>query len=143
MLNGYDVKKILVPLDGSKTSLQGLDKAIYFARQCNAEIRGLCIAYVPPRLAFEAVQDDDSATRKKIDTYLADAKTLSAKHGIDFEGKVDHGQPGPKIIEYSNYWNCDLIVIGSRGAGSSDESFIGSVANYVIQKTTIPTIIVK
>ncbi len=142
-MQNYNVKKILVPIDGSNTSLQGLDKAIYFARRCNAEIKGLCVAYVPPKLAFEAVQDTDSATRKKIDAYLKDAKTTSAKNGINFEGVVDHGQPGPKIIEHANHWNCDLIVMGSRGAGSSEESFIGSVANYVIQKTTIPVIIVK
>ncbi|KAF6242153.1 universal stress protein, partial [Nitrosopumilus sp. b1] len=30
------VNKILVPLDGSKNSLRGLDHAIYLARQCQA-----------------------------------------------------------------------------------------------------------
>ena len=30
------IKKILVPIDGSKNSLRGLDEAIYIARQCQA-----------------------------------------------------------------------------------------------------------
>ena len=142
-MNGFQIKKILVPLDGSQTSFHGLEKAIYFARQCQAEITGLCIAYVPPSLAFEAVENIDTVTRKTIDGFLEKAKTICGKHGINFHGEVDLGQPGPKILEYANRWNFDLIVIGSRGAGSTDESFIGSVANHIIQRTTIPIVIVK
>ena len=37
------IKKILVPLDGSKNSLKGLNEAIYLARQCGATITGLCV----------------------------------------------------------------------------------------------------
>jgi nucleotide-binding universal stress UspA family protein len=37
------IKKILVPLDGSKNSLRGLDEAIYLARQCQATITGLYV----------------------------------------------------------------------------------------------------
>ena len=39
------IKKILVPLDGSKNSMRGLDEGIYLARQCQATITGL---YVVP-----------------------------------------------------------------------------------------------
>jgi nucleotide-binding universal stress UspA family protein len=35
------IKKILVPLDGSKNSMRGLDEGIYLARQCQATITGL------------------------------------------------------------------------------------------------------
>ena len=39
------IKKILVPLDGSKNSFRGLDEAIIIARNCQAIITG---AYVTP-----------------------------------------------------------------------------------------------
>lgn len=38
-----NIKKILVPLDGSKNSFRGLDEAIYLARQCHAIITGLYV----------------------------------------------------------------------------------------------------
>ncbi|HSA76460.1 MAG TPA: universal stress protein, partial [Nitrosarchaeum sp.] len=38
-----DIKKILVPIDGSKNSMRGLDEAIYLARQCHATITGLYV----------------------------------------------------------------------------------------------------
>ncbi|NIU01236.1 MAG: universal stress protein, partial [Nitrosopumilaceae archaeon] len=106
------VKKILVPFDGSPNSERGLEKAIYFARQCNATITGLYVAYVPPGLVFEAVENIDSASMKKIDKLLEDAKVLSAQNGIYFEHQVVHGKAGAKILEFANDWQYDLIVMG-------------------------------
>ncbi len=143
VLKGFEIKKILVPMDGSQISFGGLDKAIYFAQKCQAEITGLCVAFVPPNLSFVAVENMDNAARSDINELLEKAKTICGMHGVNFHGEIELGQPGPKILEYANRWNFDLIVIGSRGAGSTDESFIGSVANYLIQKTKIPVIVVK
>lgn len=142
-MNEFQVKKILVPLDGSQTSFHGLEKGIYFARQCKAEITGLCIAFVPPNLVFETVEKMDSATRKKIDELLEKSKTICAKDGINFRGEIDHGDPSSKILEFANKWNFDLIVMGSVGAGSKESSFLGSVANSVLEKSKIPVLIVK
>jgi nucleotide-binding universal stress UspA family protein len=46
------IKKILVPIDGSKNSLRGFDEAIYFARQCQAVINGLYVIQVPPGIVL-------------------------------------------------------------------------------------------
>ncbi|MDH3192213.1 MAG: universal stress protein [Nitrosopumilus sp.] len=142
-MQNYNVKKILVPLDGSQNSLRGLEKAIYFARQCGAKITGICVAYVPPKLAFVSVKGIDSTTRKKIDTFLDKAKTISAKNGVDFEGEVVSGSAEKDILDFANKWNYDLIVIGSRGAGSTDKSYIGSIANHILHNSSIPVLVVK
>ena len=46
------IKKILVPIDGSKNSMRGLDEAIYLARQCHATITGLYVIPIYPRNFF-------------------------------------------------------------------------------------------
>ena len=142
MIN-YEVKKILVPLDGSQNSFRGLEKAIYFAKKCNSSITGLCVAYVPPKFGFETIENIDSVTRKKIDDFMIKSKKLAEENGINFHNEIIHGKPENDILVYANKWNFDLIVMGSRGAGSKDESFIGSVANHILHKTQIPIIIVK
>lgn len=142
-MQDYHVKKILVPLDGSQNSFRGLYKAIYFARQCQATLTGLCVAYAPPKLVFDNVEGLDSATRKKIDEFMEKAKTVAAKNGIDFGSEVILGSAEKDILNYANRWNYDLIVIGSRGAGSSDESYLGSVANHILHKSSIPVLVVK
>jgi nucleotide-binding universal stress UspA family protein len=40
-------KKILVPLDGSKNSIRGLDMAIHLARQSQGTVTALSVKTVP------------------------------------------------------------------------------------------------
>ena len=47
------IKKILVPLEGSKNSLRGLDMAITLARASNATITGIYVVYAPSHSEFE------------------------------------------------------------------------------------------
>ena len=142
-MQGYNIKRILVPLDGSQNSFRGLEKAIYLARQCNATITALCVAYIPPKLVFDNVEGLDSVTKKKIDTFMEKAKIISAKNGIDCASEIVLGDPKKDILDYADRWKFDLIVIGSRGAGSSDDSFLGSITNHILHKSSIPIVVVK
>lgn len=49
------ISKILVPLDGSKNSIRGLEMAITLARQCGAIITGIYSIYAPPHSEFRGV----------------------------------------------------------------------------------------
>lgn len=142
-MESYEVKKILVPLDGSVNSIKGLEKAIYFARQCQATITGIYVSQKPSRFGFDSIENMSYAKRKQVDKFMEKAKNTAGKKGIEFYSKIIHGTPDSKILEYAKKWNFKLIVMGSRGAGSEDKSFIGSVANHVIHKATIPVIVVK
>ena len=139
----YDVKKILVPLDGSQNSFRGLDKAIYFARQCGAILTGLYVSQKPSRYGFDTVEDLDSFRRKQIDTFLEKAKNTAGKNGVDLNMEIIQGSAKKNILDFANRWNYDLIVIGSKGAGSTEESFIGSVANHILHTSKIPVLVVK
>ena len=139
------IKNILVPLDGSKNSIRGLDEAIYIARHTHATITGVFDEYLPPVYAIHnlGLGKDFKKKAKKI---LESAKTKSAKNGILFKYKmIGAGDPGYDIIQFahSRKNKFDLIVIGSRGMGSVKEFFLGSVSNYVVHKSKIPVLIVK
>ena len=142
-MQDYNVKKILVPLDGSQNSFRGLDKAVYFAKQCSATITGLYVSQKPSRYGFNTIDDLDSSKRKQIDALLEKAKDTAAKNGVDLNGEIIHGSPKKDILDFANRWNYDLIVIGSSGAGSAIEYFIGSVANHILHTSKIPVLVVK
>ncbi len=137
------IKKILVPLDGSKNSFRGLDEAIYLARQCQATITGL---YVVP-ISKPKTDEQISYVEKNLLTYAAKfmqkAKKLSAQNGVLFEDKVVYGNEGSKIAKFAERKSFGLIVIGSRGMGSLKEIFLGSTSNYVLHKCKVPVLIVK
>jgi len=138
-----NIKKILVPLDGSKNSLRGLDEAIYLARQCQATITGLYVIPISKPITDSQISYLEKYLLKNATRFMSKAKTHSAQNGILFDNDIIYGQEGPKIINYANNKLYDIIVIGSRGMGSIKEIFFGSTSNYVLHKSKIPVLIVK
>ena len=142
MLN-RGIKKILVPLDGSKNSIRGLDNAIYLARQCQATITGIYVLPRVPVQAYRAIQYPEKELLKDAETNMGFAKKHSAQHGVVFEKKISFGDPGYAIVKYAKDKKFDIIVIGARGRGTVKEIFFGSVSNYVVHKSSMPVLVVK
>ncbi len=138
-----NVRKILVPLDGSKNSMRGLDEAIYLARQCHATITGLYVIPLSKPQTNSQISYIEKHLLQNASKFMSSAKKRSAQNGIDFTDKVTYGDEGPKIINYANSKKFDIIVIGSRGMSAIKETFLGSTSNYVLHKSKLPVLIVK
>ena len=138
-------KKILVPLDGSKNSLRGLDMAIHLARQSQGTLTALSVKTVPGVYALHPLGFLDFNSMKEVKKILADAKLRAAKKGIQLTGKAIAGDPGYDIARFANNSKnkIDLVVVGARGRGSAKEIFLGSVSNYVLHKSKKPVLVVK
>ena len=46
------------------------------------------------------------------------------------------------ILKLAKEWDCDLIIMGSRGLSGIKE-FLGSVSHLIIQKSPIPIMLMK
>jgi nucleotide-binding universal stress UspA family protein len=138
-------KKILVPLDGSKNSIRGLDMAIHIARQSHGTITALTVKAIPGLYAVHPMGFLDFNSMTKVKKFLIDAKVRAAKKGILLTVKTFDGDPGYDIAKFANNKRngIDLVVIGARGHGSIKEIFLGSVSNYVLHKSKKPVLIVK
>ena len=138
-------KKILVPLDGSKNSLRGLDMAIHLARQSQGTITALAVKTVPGIYAIHPLGFLDFSSMKEVKKLLADAKLRAAKKGILLTGKAIAGDPGYDIARFANNSKngIDMVVVGARGRSSAKEIFLGSVSNYVLHKSKKPVLVVK
>ena len=138
------ISKILVPLDGSKNSIRGLETAITLARSCGATITGIYSIYAPPHSEFRGVGSVEKALNVQVKKFMEEAKVLAAKNGIVFNEKIARGEIGYNIIKLAHgKGNFDMIVMGSRGRSSAKEMFFGSVSNYVIHTSKIPVVVVK
>ena len=136
-----NIKKILVPLDGSTNSMRGLDEAIYLARQCHATVTGLYVIPIYPRNLADAIMPYQIHLTKSAKKFMNNAKTKSAQKGIVFKSKITLGSPISEIIETSK--NFDILVIGSRGQSGLKEAFLGSVAKAIVHKSKIPVLVIK
>ena len=138
-----NIKKILVPLDGSKNSLRGLDEAIYLARQCHATITGLYVIPIYPRNFADATMPFQIHLTKSAKNFMNNAKTKCAQKGIVFKSKIIFGSPTAEINDMANKKKFDIIVIGSRGQSGLKEVFLGSVAKAIVHKSKIPVLVIK
>ena len=137
------IKSILVPLDGSKNSLRGLEYAISIAKGCQATITGMYVTPLNPPASKKQIGYIRTYLLKNADKFMERAKTLCAQNGILFHKKMFFGDEGPKIVKFAQNQRSDLIVIGSRGMSNIKEMFLGSTSNYVIHKSKIPVLVVK
>jgi len=137
------IKKILVPMDGSKNSFRGLDYAIYLARQCGAIITGITVVpSYPQALLLTPIHYERELTRIAKE-FMAKAKKRSAQNGIVFTEKITNGHAVDKILDFAREKKFDLIVISARGLGAVKGIFLGSTSNGVVHKSKIPVMIVK
>ena len=138
------LKNILVPLDGSKNSIRGFDKAIEIARASHGTITSVFV--IPIDLSF--VYRANTSLKEIRDTgqkILDSAKTRAAKKGIKMGSKILTGDPGITIVRYAHLKGkrFHLIIMGSRGNSGVKELFLGSTSNYVLHRSKIPVLIVK
>jgi len=140
-----EIKKILVPLDGSKNSIRALDMAIHIARQSHETITALSIKPVPGIYAIHPLGFLDFNSISEIKKLLESAKVRAAKKGIQLTGKMIVGEPGQDIAQFANNVKnkIDLVVMGNRGRSSAKEIFLGSTSNHVLHKSKKPVLIVK
>ena len=144
-MNKINLKKILVPLDGSNNSFRGLDHAIGLAKLSGASIVGAHVSYIPGNLAYPRQGFINQTLLKDAKRYLNTAKKRCTDNNVTFTSKVLAGTPSHGIVKFGQEVRngINMIVMGTRGLSSAKESFLGSVSNHVVHKSKIPVLLVK
>ena len=138
------IKKILVPLDGSKYSMEGLQEAILLAKQFGAKITGLCVIPLTPPVAMPGLQTPfksymtDGAAK-----FMAEATKIASRDGVGFQGKLIYGEASTEIAKFASDKKFDLVVIGSRGRSELKQLFLGSISNAVVHRSQVPVLVIK
>jgi nucleotide-binding universal stress UspA family protein len=137
------IRNILVPLDGSKNSFRGLEKAITVGKEMGSTITTVYVFHLPWAAGIKLTKSMERNARKKATQIIGTAKRQVERAGLPFKWKTVAGKTGDAIINTAKGSRVDMIVIGARGLGATKEKFLGSTSNYVMHKSTIPVLIVK
>ncbi|KAL2914183.1 hypothetical protein HK105_206274 [Polyrhizophydium stewartii] len=70
------------------------------------------------------------------------AKTLQ-NHGIHTRAIALRGDAREELLFKIEDVKADLVIMGSRGLGAVRRAFIGSVSDYLVHNTKIPTIVTR
>jgi nucleotide-binding universal stress UspA family protein len=141
--------KILVPLDGSESSMSGLNEAIKIAEEHMSAIRLLHVVDVPsPLLDYGYSQGDcRSAVLASLcrvgKNILNNAESIVREHGLAADCLLfesGSSSPADVILEQSKLWKASLIVMGAHTPSARGR--IGRVSSDVIAESTIPVLMV-
>ncbi len=142
-------QNIVVPVDGSETSLAAVAKATDFAKTFNSKITVVQVMVLDPYIAAEyisATQTNDliERARTSIVDNLSAVKSKLAAQGINVETKLLEGQTvHTEIVKAAQDAQADLIIIGSHGRTGLKKFFLGSVAQSVLGSSDIPVMVVR
>jgi nucleotide-binding universal stress UspA family protein len=143
-------KKILVPVDGSKTSLRGLDEAIRLARELGGKIR---LLHVVNEFVLDASYSPDAyangvlvSMRQGGQAVLDAAAAIVRKEGLEPECALIESIGGVACdiaVEQAKEWGADLIVMGTHGRRGFRRFVMGSDAEGVLRSATAPVLLVR
>ena len=140
---------ILVPVDGSPTSLVAVDYAINFAKTLNSKITLVQVLTLDPYIAAEylsSTQTNDliERARKSILDNLATAEQKFTEAGITVDVQLLEGQViQNELLTAAKNLNVDLIIMGSHGRTGLKKLFLGSVTQNILSETDIPVLVVR
>ena len=147
------IKKILVPLDGSKLAENVLPYVEELALKLNAEAAFISITNrVQGYWPFEDASQPDEVKLVPQGTctmeehaakYLDNAvKGLEGK-SIKITKEVICGKTAQEIVFYANDNHCDLIVISSHGRSGLSKFTHGNIAAKILKTATVPVLVVR
>jgi nucleotide-binding universal stress UspA family protein len=139
--------KILIPLDGSEAALEAVRFAIRLAR--DGMNTSVVLANVQePTHIYEMVMAPDPDVLAEISakagaTILEAGAALLDAAGMVYEQEVATGDPAHTLIDIVERFQCDAIIMGSRGVGTMRSALLGSVSHEVLHAAPVPVTIVK
>jgi nucleotide-binding universal stress UspA family protein len=134
---------ILVPLDGSKYSEKALLHACNMAK--NYKSRLILLYVVEKSITFNLLDKKEylEILRKFGNKVLIRGKDIATQHGIDSKIIIKEGNIVNEIIKLVKNEKCNLIIVGSKGLGSTARFFLGSVSNKLANKSPCSILIIK
>ena len=144
------IKRMLVPIDFSETSLAALDYAVDLARTVRA--RMTLIHVVEP--IYLAVPGDMYAPIPRVDVLLTEQRQTArvelaklceriAKKRVKCEAMLATGSVYQCVAAAAKQKKADLIVIGTHGRTGLSHVLLGSVAERVVQTAPCPVLAVR
>lgn len=156
VLDHWGSMKLLVGFDGSKEAEEALAYATDIAEATNGSITAVHavdpsvydqggsetisgLSDADDRLVIESVERAEERGLKLLD----EAVELAETFGRTIETELLHGDPVRAITDYAEEKGLDTIVLGHRGRSERTDLMLGSVAKQIVERATIPVIVVR
>lgn len=142
-----NIKKILIPIDFSKTSNRALKQGALIAQLCKGELillhvqkKNELLDIMLPTLKIKDPSVITKYLQKKLDLL---AEKIHKGCGIKITSLVSIGNTTSEIVNAAEKFKAGLIIMGTQGADSENDLFLGSNSYRVLTKSDIPVMTVR
>ncbi|NWF58315.1 MAG: universal stress protein [Fischerella sp.] len=134
-------KTVLFPIDQSRETQEAVDVVINVVQKYGSR---LVLLSVVEELEADASTSEDvvMSSSETVAQLLETAKSVFAKQGIQADTIERQGKPAFVICDLADEIEANLIIMGCRGLGLTDEGAHDSVTNRVINLSPCPVLIV-
>jgi nucleotide-binding universal stress UspA family protein len=140
-------RKILVPLDGSKTAEGVLPHAKALAYSEGAELILLTVAANPamdfafsdPGLALRAEEDQEARSTK----YMGEVEKQLKSAGFKVSTLLRMGAVADVILTVAEEMQVDVIAMSTHGRTGPARWLLGSVAERVVRNSKVPVMLIR
>ncbi len=144
----FALKKILIPIDFSETSLLAIEHAAFAAQLYKADLVLLHVvekywekfSVITPEIQVDVPVDFMESIEKKLEEMAGD---IRSKYGVKSDCITAVGSIFSEVMNISKEKEVDLIVMGTHGASGIAEFFIGSNTYKVVTKAPCPVLSVQ
>lgn len=154
------ISKILVPIDGSESSMRAADAAVELARRYDeeshpVEVVALHVIDINPKFrlfskyGFHYSEYEKKAleeAQKGTAEWFSKIKEKAELHNVQFRSEVADNSSASvvgEIVKFAEREKVDLIVIGTRGQSEFERLLLGSVTSGVSVYASCSVMIVK
>ncbi|MGF1672384.1 MAG: universal stress protein [Rivularia sp. (in: cyanobacteria)] len=133
-------KTVLFSVDQSREAREAAEVVASIVQKYQSNL--ILLSVVEETSPEESPQDDAMKSVKKVEQLLKDAQAFFSAQGIEAKILDKIGKPAFVICDVADEMKVNLIVMGCRGLGLTDEGSHDSVTNRVINLSPCPVLIV-
>lgn len=135
-------KTVLFPIDQSRETREAADVVTNIVKKYSSRLVLLSVVEEPPKDAPDAPSADPMVSPEVVAKLLESAQSLFSGQGIQSEILERQGKPAFTICDVADEIGADLIIMGCRGLGLTEEGADDSVTTRVINLSPCPVLIV-
>ncbi|WP_435175940.1 universal stress protein [Halorussus sp. AFM4] len=140
-------KKVLVPIDGSTQSDDALEHALEEFGDDDITVFHVIdpvdAGYSSPVAIPGGSEEWYESAKEEGEALFEEAQDVADEYGVTLDSATELGRPARTIVEFADDEGFDHIVMGSHGREGVSRILLGSVAETVVRRATMPVTVVR
>lgn len=135
-------KTVLFAVDQSREAREAAEKVLDIVKTYQASL--VILAVVEPQVdeSGDPPHSEQMTSPEAVSKLLQEAQVMFAKEGIEAKTLERAGKPAFTICDVADEIDADLIIMGTRGMGLTEEGASDSITNRVINLSPCPVLVV-